>query len=302
MFGPHAERYRPRAASKRKPMAIMRPLRVLSVALALVGGLSAAPAHAQYAEGGTRFLGLGRAGVALGSEAWGHTNPAAWAGLEERRAALQGSRAFGLSELQLASLAAAAPTSLGVVGLGARTYGFDEHRETRVVVGLGRGLRLGASRRLDVGLSVGYESLSTEGFDSVGDVLLSAGVQGQLVPSLRLGLAGRNLLALGRDQESDLRHSAATVPGLTVGLAYAPSERATLVLDADQDLDFGLSVRAGAEVLPVDVLALRVGVSTEPVRFTAGAGVRTGPLRADVAVEAHESLGLTPAFGVEVSF
>ncbi len=278
----------------------MRPLRALLPVLALT--LGALPVRAQYAEGGTRVLGLGRAGVALGGEAWGHTNPAAWAGLAEMRAGVQASRAFGLSELQLASLAAAASTPVGTVGLGARTYGFDEHRETRITFGLGRGLRLGASRRLDVGVAVGYEALATDRFGSVGDVLLAAGVQGELVPGLRLGLAGRNLLALGRDMESDLRRSAATVPGLTVGLAFAPSDRATLVLDADQDLDFGLSVRAGAEVYPVDALALRVGVSTEPVRFTAGAGVRVGPLRADVAVERHESLGLTPAVGVEVGF
>ncbi len=282
-------------------MAIMRPLR-LPLALLAAGLVLCVPAQAQYAEGGARVLGLGRAGVALGAEAWGHTNPAAWASLEAPRAGVQASRAFGLGELQLASLAAAVPTPAGALGLGARTYGFDEHRETRVTVGIGRGVRLGASRQLDVGVAVGYEALSTERFGSVGDVLLGAGIQGELVPGLRLGLAGRNLLALGRGMEADLRRSAATVPGLTVGLAFSPSDRATLVLDADQDLDFGLSVRAGAEVYAVEALALRVGVSSEPVRFTAGAGVRAGPLRADIAVEAHESLGLTPAFGVEVGF
>lgn len=262
----------------------------------------AAPAAAQYAEGGARVLALGRAGVALGQEAWGHTNPAAWAGLRERRVGLQASQAFGLSELRLATLSAGAPTPVGTVGLAARSYGFSERRETRVIVGLGRPLPISPSRRLDVGVSVGYESAATEGYDSVGAVLLSAGVQSELVPGLRGGLAARNLLGLGRSDEDDLRYSAATVPGLTVGLAYAPSERALLVLDADQDLDFGLSIRAGAEVLPVEALALRVGVSTEPVRFTAGAGVRVGGLRADVAVERHETLGLTPAVGVEVSF
>ena len=277
----------------------MRPLRHL---LAVACALAAPHAAAQYAEGGARVLGMGRAGVALGGEAWAHTNPAARVGLDERRAAVQASRAFGLSELQLASFAVAAPTPVGVVGLGARTYGFDEHRETRVAVGLGRAVRLGASRQLDVGLTAGYEVLATEGYESVGTPLLSVGVQGRLVSGLRLGLAGRNLLGLGRDADGGLKYSAATVPGLTVGLAYSPSERAVLLLDADQDLEFGLSVRAGAEILAADILALRVGVSTEPVRFTAGAGVRAGPLRADIAVESHETLGLTPAVGVDIGF
>lgn len=279
-------------------MAIMRPLlafAALAVALSL-------PAQAQYAEGGARVLALGRAGAALGGEAWGHTNPAAWASLDERRAALQASQAFGLSELRLGALSAASPTPFGTVALSARTYGFSERRETRVKVGFGRQIALSTTRFFDVGIAVGVETASVEGYDSETAVLLDLGIQGQVLTGLRAGLSGRNLLALTRDDQSDLRQSAATVPGLTVGLAYSPSEKATLVIDADQDLDYGLSVRAGAEVFVVDVLALRVGVSSEPVRFSGGAGIQTGPLRADLAVEYHETLGLTPAVGIEVSF
>lgn len=277
-------------------MAFMRAL-----ALAALAAL-AVPASAQYAEGGARVLGLGRAGVALGAEPWGHTNPAARASLAERRAALQASQAFGLSEVQLGALAAASPTPLGVLGVEARTYGFSERRETRVRVGLARPVALSATRRLDVGVAVGVESASTEGYGSETEILLDVGVQGRVLTGLRAGLSARNLLGLGRSDTRDLQLSAATVPGLTVGLAYTPSDRATLLLDADHDLDFGLSVRAGAEVRPLDALALRAGVSTEPVRFTAGVGLRGGPLRADLAVERHETLGLTPAFGIEIEF
>ena len=278
--------------------ALRRPAAAVLAALAAGAG----PASAQYAEGGARVLGLGRAGVALGADAWGHTNPAAWAGLAERRAALQASQAFGLAELRLGALSAAAPTALGTVALAARTYGFDERRETRVKLGLARAVALSPSRRLDLGVAVGVESATVVGYSGETAVLLDLGVQGDVVPGLRAGLAGRNLLALARADSVDLRQSAATVPGLTVGVAYAPSDRATLVLDADQDLDFGLAVRAGAEVFVVPALALRAGVSSAPARFTAGAGFRAGAVRADLAVESHETLGLTPAVGVEVSF
>ena len=276
----------------------MRALRLLAALLTL----AAPAAQAQLAEGGARVLGLGRAGVALGGDAWGHTNPAAWAGLDESRAALQASQAFGLSELRLGALTAALPTPVGTAALHARTYGFSERRETRVVVGLGRALPLSVTRRLDVGLAVGLESAATEGYASQTAVLVHAGVQGEVLPGLRGGLAARNLLGLGLGDTADLARSASTVPGLTVGLVYTPSERATLVLDADQDLDFGLSVRGGAEVQVVEALAFRVGVSSAPVRYAFGAGVRAGPLRADLAVESHETLGLTPAVGVEIGF
>lgn len=292
--------------AQRDAMPFMRPPRrttaTLAALVALVLTAGAAPARAQYAEGGARVLALGRAGVALGASAWGHTNPAAWAALPERRAAAQTSQAFGLSEFRLAALSAAAPTPIGTAALAARTYGFSESRETRVVLGLARPLNLSTTRRLDVGVSVGVESASYDGFSSVTSPLLSIGVQGDVLPGLRAGLAGRNLLGLTRDDETDLRHTLGTVPALTIGVAYSPSARATLVLDADQDLDAGLSIRGGAEVFVVPVLALRVGVSSDPGRFSAGAGFRSGAVRADIAVESHESLGLTPAVGVEVSF
>lgn len=279
----------------------MRALRRLHPFLLGLAVILAAPlAHAQLAEGGARVLGLGRAGAALGSEAWGHTNPAAWAGLQETHAALQASQAFGLSELRLGALSAAVPTSLATLAVHGRTYGFSERRETRVLVGAARAFPLSVTRRLDVGLAVGVETASTEGYDNQTAVLVHAGIQGDVLPGLRAGLAARNLLGLGLSDEADLSRSASTVPGVTVGLAYAPSERATLVLDADQDLDFGLSVRAGGEVVLAEALALRAGVSTAPVRFTAGAGVRVGPLRADLAVESHETLGLTPAVGLDI--
>ena len=285
-----------------RPLGPFRPPVRLYLLAAVAAVTLAAPAQAQLAEGGARVLGLGRAGVALGGEAWGHLNPASWATLAEKRGALQASQAFGLSELRLAQLSAAAPTPVGTVALAARTYGFSERRETRVAVGLGRQIALSRSRRLDVGLSVGYESATTEGYETVGTPLLSVGLQGDVIPGLRAGLAGRNLIGILRDGDEDVRHSLATVPTIAVGIAYAPSPRATLVLDAEQDLDFGLSLRGGLEVFPVPILALRVGVSDGPARFSAGAGIRAGALRADLAVERHESLGMTPAVGVEVSF
>ena len=279
-----------------------RPLRALARLAALVAVVAWAPASAQYAEGGARSLAMGRAGAALGAQPWGHLNPAARAGLDQNHAALQASQSFGLSELRLGSLAAAVPTAVGVLGLEARTFGFSERRETRVRAGIARPVELTRTRTLDVGVAVGVESAATERFGSETALLLDVGVQGEVLPQLRAGLSARNLLGLGGGDDADLRRSAAAVPGLTVGLAYAASDRATLVVDADHDLDFGLSVRAGAEFLPVPAVALRTGVSTEPVRFTGGVGVVSGPVRADVAVELHETLGLTPAFGLEVSF
>ena len=282
------------------------PLLACRLALAALVAVGAAGgARAQLAEGGAQRLALGRAGVALGAQAWGTANPATWATLSDRRLALEGSQAFGLGDLRLGGATAALPSPLGVVAAAGRTFGGGPRRETRVAIGLARSLPVSGSRTLDAGVAVGVEAATTDGFGSSSTLLLDAGLQADLLPALRAGLAARNLLGVGRGTEADLAGSVSTVPTLAVGLAYSPSERAVLVLDALQDLDAhtgGLSVRAGAEVRPVEALALRTGVATSPTRFSAGLGLAAGPLRVDVAAEHHETLGLTPAFGVEVGF
>ena len=277
-------------------------------ALLLLALLGVADAAAQpLAEGGARRIALGRGGVALGGDVWGHANAASWADLDGRAAGLQASQAYGLSELRLAALAVAAPTPVGTVALAARTYGFDQHRETRVELGAGRTVALSRSRSLDVGVALGVESTRTADrgettFGSTNTLVLSAGVQGEVLRGVRVGLSGRNLLGVARSAEADLSSPISTVPSVAVGLAYEPSETATVVLDAVQDLDFGLGVSGGVEVLPVEMLAIRVGAGTTPVRYSAGVGVRASGLVADLAVEKHQELGLTPAVGLGISF
>lgn len=272
------------------------------VSIVTLGTFAGLPAHAQLAEGGARSIGMGRTGVAVSASAWSMDNPAGWARLAERRVALEASQAYGLSAMRLGALSAAVPTSIGVAALSARTYGFDAYRETRIAAGFARSMPLSPARTLDVGLALGYDGLAIAEYGSTGTVLLSAGVQGEVAPRLWGGLAARHLLGIGWDEETDLRRPLSAVPSVAAGLAYAPSETALLTVDAVQDLDAQLSVRAGVEVRPVEVLALRAGVGTAPVRASAGIGVIVGPLQADVAVERHESLGLTPAVSLETRF
>ena len=281
----------------------MRPPTLNRLAFCLgLAIVASAPAVAQLAEGGARRLAMGRAGVALGGEVWGVANPSTWATVSDRRLALEGSQAFGQADLRLGAASAAMPLSVGTVALTGRTFGTGALRETRVMAGFARPIPLSRARSLDAGLAVGLESATVDGFSSASTFLLDAGVQGDLLPALRVGLSARNLLGIGRGTDVDLQRSISTVPTLAAGLAYTPSDRTVLALDALQDLDQGLSIRAGVEAHPVDVLALRVGVSSDPVRYTAGLGVLAGPARVDLAVEQHETLGLTPAVGVEVGF
>lgn len=282
----------------------MRALLSFSVFLFL-----AMPLHAQLAEGGARALGMGRAATALEGELWGEFNPASPVGLDQNEAEAFASQAFGMSELRIVALAAAAPTRYATFSATGRSYGFSEYRETRIGIGAARGLPLSSSRQIDVGLSVQAHSISIEGFGSSTAISASLGAQVNVLPSLRAGLHARNISHVAQDDEAELSAPLSTAPALAAGLAYKPTEAATIVIDAEKDLDFPIALRAGTEIWVIDLLAIRAGFSTglasdggSPSRISGGIGIRSGMIQADVAAEYHETLGLTPAVSLAVGF
>ena len=275
----------------------MRLLLRLVALCALV--CAAGPASAQLvplAEGGARTLALGRAGTALSGDVWGHHNPASQAGLSGRAAGAFASQAFGLSELRVGAVAYAEPTRFGTFSGTARTYGFEDFRETHFGIGYARAFPVSASRSVHAGLALGYTSVSITEFGSGGALGLSLGAMMEVLPGLDFGFHAYNLNRPELTEFDPLRS------GLEVGLAYQAVEQALLLFSVDKDVDFPVSFRGGLEVQPVDVLFLRAGFTTEPVRFSTGVGVAVGILRADVAAERHDVLGWTPAFGFGVQF
>ncbi len=108
----------------------------LSAALVSIGLLASPGARAQLAEVGARAMALGRAATALEGEVWGEFNPASWASLDRNTADLFASQAFGISELRIVALAAAAQTRYATLAANARTYGFEDYRETRIGLGV----------------------------------------------------------------------------------------------------------------------------------------------------------------------
>ncbi|MEL6445978.1 MAG: hypothetical protein AAFY55_12690 [Bacteroidota bacterium] len=279
--------------------------RLFACCLILLAGLLGAlpAAQAQLAEGGARSLSLGRATVALPGDTWNHHNPAGWSTLDARSVALFASQPFGLSELRIVSLAAAVPTPYGTAAATARTYGFEDYRETTLGLGVARAVPLSRSRRIHLGLHARLHTLAFGGdFGSTSTFTLSAGALVDVLRGVTFGVHARNLLA-PRDDGARLEAPLSTEPGLEVGLAYRPIDAATVLLAVDRGVDdFDTSVRGGLEIRPVEVLAVRAGFTTAPARISLGAGVDLSRAHAALAFENHEALGWTPAIDLLVRF
>ena len=71
-------------------------------------------------------------------------------------------------------------------------------------------------------------------------------------------------------------------------------------MEADYQAGFPLNVRFGQALNLFDVLALRAGVSTEPLTFSFGVGFSFMGMGADMAAQTHTELGLSKSIGVRM--
>jgi hypothetical protein len=259
--------------------------------------MGAAPASAQSSYdlyGSARADALGNGTTASGSATGVHANPAARARATSPRAVFYARESFGLSALRYGATHVTVPFDWGAVSTGASTFGFEDYREVHLSAGYARSVQFGTSRSVHVGATARYHHTSIAGYGSAGALGLNVGVGLRLLRSLRLGAHATNVNGASLVANEPIPRT------LAVGLSYRALDQMHVLVDVFKDVRFPTTVRGGLEVRPVEPLALRAGVTSVPVRFAGGVGVRLGPLRADVAVNQHQELGWSPSASLQV--
>lgn len=243
-------------------------------------------------EGGARAAALGGAQTALEADEAGYANPASWAALSGRAISFFATQAFSLPELRLGAAHYVEPTRFGTFALGARTFGFEDYRDTRLQAGYAIGVHPGTSRRLSIGVQMDYQRLTIPTYGAASTISMTLGLLAHLHPAVLVGFQVRNPHAPKLGDREELPRT------LALGLSYLPHRTVRLLADVHKDVRFPLSVRAGAEVTLVPSFILRAGAATAPNRITAGAGLRLGYISADLAGEHHEVLGWSPGLAL----
>jgi len=267
-----------------------------SVAFAIVLiGLSPVRGQSTYdLFGSARADALGRATTAAPRSSGPTANPAAGAARAVPSVRFYARQSFGLAALRYGAVGGTLPRSWGTLLGGASTFGTDAYREVHFSAGYARALQLGTTRRLYVGLTLRYYHTRIAGYGSAGALGLNPGILVQVLPSLHFGAHAVNVNGAALTDGEPLPRT------LAVGLQYTPLPDMRILADVFKDVGFPATVRGGIEVRPVEVLALRAGLTTAPTRFTGGVGVHLGPLRAGVALEQHQQLGWSPSVAFEV--
>ena len=245
---------------------------------------------------GARAAGMGNASVAL-TDIWAvHHNQAAMVGLKQAGVAAYYENRFLLSNLNLQGATVVLPTpKAGVFGLSYARFGNNLYNQSRYSLAYGKKLW----EFLSVGIQLSY--LNTHIAENYGDrhsFIAELGLLSQVSPKLRLGFHAFNLTRTKLADAFDER-----VPmNFRLGAQYDFSEKVKVAVEAEKDLELPAVFKAGIEYYPAKIVAIRVGIGTQPFHADFGLGLRLKNLHFDIAGSVHPVLGFSPKASLAYRF
>lgn len=260
---------------------------ILAGFLVMVGLYDSA---AGQGEMGARELALGLSVTAMPNTDWSVFGNPAMMNRKEGGVSFYGVRYYGLSELTDAAVAVHTSTGLGAVGAGVHRYGFDLFDEKQ--------FRLAYKNRLQefhFGWALSYHHITQGGgYGSAGAVGIDIGIAASLFDNMWIAAKSTNINRPRWGGVEDLPRIQA------IGISYGINDDFLLLGDIVKDVRFPVSYRSGLEVILLDALRMRAGVTTKPATVGIGLGYRTAFWKVNVAFQRHQILGISPGldFGI----
>ncbi|SMO52574.1 hypothetical protein [Gracilimonas mengyeensis] len=255
-------------------------------------GMIVRPANAQLTIG-ARALGMGQAGTGMPADHWALFNNPALATNAEKAVGFYGIRNYGFPELTDLAAAGSLPTRYGTALLGIHRYGDELFNKTRA--------RLGYKnewRNLHAGIVLNYSHIAFGGdYGSGGALGVDLGIAAELTDGLWLGARSINI---NRPKYQGIRED--LYRDMALGLSYQLNERALFALDTVKDVRYPVSYRGGVEILVIESLKGRVGVSTKPMTYSFGFGYSALRWQINMVVQRHQLLGLSPGLDLVTFF
>ncbi|GAB4342307.1 MAG: hypothetical protein Kow0037_29560 [Calditrichia bacterium] len=260
-----------------------------------------------------RATAMGGAGVAVANDVWAaYYNPAGLSRVQNPQVATSYLRLFNVSFLSNFFGSAVYPLGekWGTVSATMQYFGVDYKNanlsgEYTLAISHGFYLLKDIHSSLAVGYSLkGYhwklgESLEWGDLGSATTLGVDVGLMASLYSRTTIGvyLLNVNTPQIGAYTKHDLPQR------VVVGFAYQPYDGVTTTLDLNRVIGVGkMQVWGGAEFKVIRNLFLRFGATTQPSRFSAGAGIQVAQFRLDYGMITHSELGETHQMGIVIEF
>lgn len=244
---------------------------------------------------GAKGLSLGQATTALSENKWSLFANPSLLNTSEATLGFYGLRNYGFSELTDMATFGSLPTKLGTGSLGFHRYGDTLFNETRV--------RLGYKNEwenLHFGLVLNYNHISFGGpYGSGGALGLDLGIASQVMNRIWIGAKATNI---NKPAYTFTGTTEDLARELSVGFSYELEQKALFIFDVVKDVRFPVAYRGGLEMVLIQELKGRIGITTEPLTYSFGVGYGKEFWEINLAVQQHSYLGMSPGFDLLIHF
>jgi len=200
---------------------------------------------------------------------------------------------FGLKELAAGYAAFCEPLNFGTFTAGFMTYGYTLYRENKFLLSFSNRLM----EDLFIGAALNYHHITINNYGSDGSFYLNIGVLGYITPDIHFGFDIININRGTFGSEKD------QIPVIfNTGLSFNYDDVFLIHMGLQKDIIYNYSVSGGMEYVIFDLLTIRTGISTDPVKYSAGTGLHYGHFSFDYAFSLHNDLGAAHQVGLIFSF
>lgn len=252
-------------------------------------------AQSEWISHGSRSAGMGFSSAAV-SDFWSiNNNQAGMAFYNKTAAGIYYENRFLIKELGNQTGAFMLKTKYGVLGASVGYSGDANFNTTKA--GLAYALKIGS--RFAAGIQLDYiGNTLAEEYGKRSNITFDAGIMVKISDQLTFGVHTFNPMHVQLSEYDDER-----IPTiLNAGFGFAFSEKLLLTAEAYKNSEFPMEFRTGAEYKFNRIAYARVGLSTNPARYTFGFGLEMKNFTLDLSSSVHQQLGYSPQVSLQYAF
>lgn len=247
-----------------------------------------------------RFLDIRSIGIG-GNEATQSLlyNPSLVTLLTDKELRIECFNRYRMKELTGVSTHFACPNEWLPFGVDVSSFGYDDWRESRFRLFMGKLL----NGKWSLGFAVQYHLLQAEGVREGNGSRLSTdlGATYSPVENLLIGMLIKNLpsVAFGKNRSDN---KSINIYLLQLGFQWTVINNMLIAASLGTEKEYALTAHLGVEYTAFDSFHIRAGIQTSPLLPSFGIGYDLARFTIDVATQYHSVLGMSSGLGITYHF
>jgi len=259
------------------------------------GILKSGTASGEWTTYGSRAAGMGSSSAAV-VDLWSvNNNQAAMAFYDKTAAGFYYENRFLIKEMGSPTGAFIMKTKFGIIGTSLCYTGDASYNSTKA--GLAYALKLG--KRFSAGIQLDYIATRLgEDYGKRNNVTFDVGILVKITEQLTFGAHTFNPIQV---QLSEYNNE--SIPAsLNAGFAFTISDNLLVTAEAYKNSEFPMEFRSGIEYKFLGSAYARIGLCTNPARYTFGVGLQMKNLTFDFSSSMNAQLGYSPQVSLQYMF